>query len=79
MADVQLKFLVCEVLTVGSTKTRVCSFAEEMIFQMEETSMAAASTRGVAAPGRPLSSGTLLTDEKTSGVSFLRLEFQQFM
>ena len=41
----------------------VC-FVEEMIFHMEET-----SARGVATPGRPLSSGILLTDERKSGVS----------
>ena len=43
-------------------------YVEEMIFHMEET-----STRGVAAPGRPLSSGTLLTttDERKSGVRFI--------
>ena len=45
----------------------VLCVSEELIFHMEDTG--ATSTRGVASSGRPLSSGTLLTDEKKSGVS----------
>ena len=49
-------------------------FTDEMIFHMEDTATGT-STKGVATPGRPLSFGALLTDEKKSGVSGLYVCF----